>query len=970
MKRYPFKFLDAYTRDDRDIFFGRSDEIEALYEMVFQTDLLLIYGASGTGKTSLIQCGLASKFQSHDWLALNIRRGHNLNESFEKALQDAGGDTSAADEDLGWLDEDWLADSPAPAASALSPLARRFRAIYLKHFKPLYLIFDQFEELYILGSKTEQQQFIHTVQEILRVEQPVKIILSIREEYLGHLYEFERQVPELLRKKLRVEPMNLDKVKTVIQGVGSLPQSNVRLQGGEEEDIAVGVFEKIRGEEKTLHIPLPYLQVFLDKYYLHTTGDEDHQQEAILTLDTLNAMGDIGDVLRDFLDEQVLRIAQALQQKPETIWHILSPFVTLEGTKEPLSAAALYRSLPDTDPAFADSVVQELVTRRILRFTEHDQLYEIAHDSLARQVHEKRSDEEIAILEVKRLIRSQVSLNPEARAFFTEKQLLFIEPYLTKFHPSDEEQDWIDRSWKDVKAQQEAEERRQREELERVQRQAEQERKLRERAQGRTRLAAVISLIALVLALFAGWSYLQAQKARERADLSAKEALKQKAEADAARIIADSNATVALQKTKEAEDALTLADKNLQIAKAEEARATAALEQVKKEKAATEEQRKIALSSAESARQAREQAETDRDNARKALTELEKKNTEVVRLTLSNARADVLNLCYEEALIKIKDAAALEVLGREVSQAWLEIAFWHGETGDSLRASALLDSIDTFASLRTSSAPKLRDRMKAVDTEYFDFLFNKKYYPEMVSVEGGTFEMGCDPGENCDRLHSRIVSSFQMAKHETTVWQFALYCNATGLDIKEFLTSTWSDPGDSPVVNVSWFDAVEYVNWVSKQKRLKEAITKDDSGRYSINLHSGYRLPTEAEWEYAAKGGIYRSSWLYSGDGDLDLVGWFYGNSGNRPQPVGKKKENALGLYDMSGNVWEWCWDWYDSYPKSLEKDYTGPENGSRRVVRGGSWDSKAERCRVAYRSTDFPGPRLLNSGFRLVFVP
>ena len=90
-KRYPFKFLDAYTRDDSDIFFGREEEVDALYEMVFQADLLLVFGASGTGKTSLIQCGLASRFQSHDWLALNIRRGSNLNVSFEKALLEAGG---------------------------------------------------------------------------------------------------------------------------------------------------------------------------------------------------------------------------------------------------------------------------------------------------------------------------------------------------------------------------------------------------------------------------------------------------------------------------------------------------------------------------------------------------------------------------------------------------------------------------------------------------------------------------------------------------------------------------------------------------------------------------------------------------------------------------------------------------------------------------------------------------------------
>lgn len=461
-KRYPFKFLDAYTRDDSDIFFGREEEIDALYAMAFQTDLLLVFGASGTGKTSLIQCGLASRFQSHDWLALNIRRGSNLNVSFEKALQEAGTQSeglissqalTSADE-LDWLDEDWTADQPTTAVSPnLSPLTRRLKAIYLRHFKPLYLIFDQFEELYILGSKDEQDEFIRTVQEILRVEQPVKIILSIREEYLGHLYEFEREVPQLLRKKLRVEPMHLDKVKTVITRVAALPQGLIRLQHGEEAAIATGIFDKIKGKEKTLAIELPYLQVFLDKLYLHITGDESRQTEALFTAAALNGMGDIGDVLRDFLDEQVLQAAQHLQQKPETIWRILSPFVTLEGTKEPLSEAELGRRLPDVAPSLIADAIKAFSMSRILRFTEQEQRYEIAHDSLARQVQAKRSDEEIALLEVQRLIKSQVALTAETREFFTEKQLLFIEPYRSKLSLHEAETKHLKESKREVRRQ-------------------------------------------------------------------------------------------------------------------------------------------------------------------------------------------------------------------------------------------------------------------------------------------------------------------------------------------------------------------------------------------------------------------------------------------------------------------------------------------------------------------------------------
>src|SRR5437763_1902376 len=129
MKRYPFKFLDAYSMEDTDIFFGRDEEIEILYEMVFQTSILLIYGASGTGKTSLIQCGLASKFQSHDWLALTIRRGSNINAAFEKALADAGGTGVVEQEEMGWLEEVMDEGEVATATRQLTPLAQSLKSI-------------------------------------------------------------------------------------------------------------------------------------------------------------------------------------------------------------------------------------------------------------------------------------------------------------------------------------------------------------------------------------------------------------------------------------------------------------------------------------------------------------------------------------------------------------------------------------------------------------------------------------------------------------------------------------------------------------------------------------------------------------------------------------------------------------------------------------------------------------------------
>ncbi|MDO7173839.1 ATP-binding protein [Mariniflexile sp. AS56] len=449
MKKYPFKFLDSYKREDRGVFFGRDEEINALYEMVFQSSIILIYGASGTGKTSLINCGLAGKFQPHDWLALMIRRGSNINESLEKALNEAGGKVKDSAVGMDWFDN-WT-DESEKNTTRLSPIGKSINAVYEKSFKPIYLIFDQFEELFILGSISEQELFIKTVQDILQSQQPVKLIFSIREEYLGHLSGFERAVPQLLRKKLRIEPMNLEKVKQVIIGAAAYKDSNVSLQLGESDLVAEGIFDKIKGEEKSLTIQLPFLQVFLDKFYLKITGDESRTADAKFNMQSLNEMGEIGDVLIDFLEEQVSGISNKLKVKhpvltPDMIWKILSPFSTLEGTKDPISKQDLYERLPNTDIALIDYVVGAFINSRILRYNESSDRFEIAHDALAKPIAEKRSVEETAQLEIKRLIKSQVAVKEQGREYFTEKQLLFIEPYLEKYSISEEEKEWISKS--------------------------------------------------------------------------------------------------------------------------------------------------------------------------------------------------------------------------------------------------------------------------------------------------------------------------------------------------------------------------------------------------------------------------------------------------------------------------------------------------------------------------------------------
>jgi formylglycine-generating enzyme required for sulfatase activity len=230
----------------------------------------------------------------------------------------------------------------------------------------------------------------------------------------------------------------------------------------------------------------------------------------------------------------------------------------------------------------------------------------------------------------------------------------------------------------------------------------------------------------------------------------------------------------------------------------------------------------------------------------------------------------------------------------------------------------------------------------------------------MVRVEGGSFQMGSNNGDSDEKpVHTVTVKSFYMGKTEVTQ--------------KEWVEIMGTNPsrfkGDTlPVESVSWFEAVEYCNRRSLKEGLTPAYRGSDNSIICDFSASGYRLPTEAEWEYAAKGGNKDlMTFTYSGGNSPDGVAWYNGNSGSTTHPVGTKQPNSLGLYDMSGNVWEWCWDWYGAYSTGNQTDPRGASSGSARVYRGGSWFHTAAGARSAFRNCYTPSDRDYFLGFRLV---
>lgn len=432
----PFKLLQSYEKGDINLFFGREKETRQLYKALMRSKFMLVYGASGTGKTSLIQCGLQGMFSPRDWLPIFIRRQDHFLGSLREELERHYLERF---EDFRAQQLDWYPEDPVPKPETFDSLRDLIKELFKLSYVPIYLILDQFEEIFTLGSRSEQDEFFQALDELDLFSEDLfcKIMLVTREEYIAHFYRYEKQLPFLFENRYRVEKMREEQLLTAVNGT-----LTASYEGYPRFEVRPGTPEKILDNlaDKRGEVDLTTLQVYLDRLYQEDTkrmNGRDH----LLFDPKLVGGHKLENILSDFLDEQVARVMVKLHQRlpeEETLiehnlpMQVLFQLVTGEGTKQNRSAEEIRREL-EVGKTIATLLLVEACLEEFassdsrilnrLRFAKTaDERYEIVHDRLAEQIFKKFSTQELRRREAITTIRNKLKRYKEALTAKAQRQ--------------------------------------------------------------------------------------------------------------------------------------------------------------------------------------------------------------------------------------------------------------------------------------------------------------------------------------------------------------------------------------------------------------------------------------------------------------------------------------------------------------------------------------------------------------------
>ncbi|MBL7806011.1 MAG: SUMF1/EgtB/PvdO family nonheme iron enzyme [Saprospiraceae bacterium] len=898
--------IRPFTAAERPLFFGRDDDIERLIRLIRVAQLTVLYGRSGYGKSSLLQAGVLP------------------------LLRDEG-DTPFSEVRIGPYKP---GESPAPVQTLLSAaqasggeapdsLWQAFKQRQLRGEGGRFLLFfDQFEEL-----------FTYPAEQILAFKQQLAEALYalVPDRYgraAAQLPAAERAAfftPFELKVVFAIRSDRMSQLNTLKDYLPNLLQHSYELDALDEQAATQAITAPAALPQSAGFGTPPFqyspeaLAAIIgalrdERGRLETSALQivcRHVEDNIVARyqTTLVSAGDLGDlqsVFADFYNNTLAALPVADQAEGRRLCEDV--LVSPEGVRLPFAAQAL------TAQGFSPALLEALSRASLLRVERDEQgrmLYEIGHDTLVPP-----------ILNAAKLRREEA-----------EKRRLLREAVEAKH------------------ARQEA------------------ERKQR-RAYLLTAGAVLLALLAVGASYFA---YLKSREASEKARLVLeKEEQVRQAEGKIA------------EKTVQAAEALRRADEK-------EAEAKRNYDEAQRQKTATAEQKRLAA-------EALAQARAERRNVEIA-------TTGIVQNLVENADKKIFHLDYVNAVSLLNEAydlvrdrdddSPLAIYRDPVAYGLLEMAFFYIHTGQYTYARYELEtagklygqSFPELGGIVTVDQPDNRDKLEQVFRRFWPERFREleaRYFPDMVNIPAGEFMMGCDSTIDSDcnpdefPQHPVRLSAFEIARTETTMWQYNLFCMATGRDIKNFHENAWGEPrGSDPVINASWYDAALYANWCSVQAGLEPVYvfadtTGKEPSKWQVDTRfeaKGYRLPTEAEWEYAARGGERH---IYSGSNDFEEVAWNYLNSVGRTQPTGAKRANAFGLYDMSGNVWEWCGDDYEEryYQSCFEKGLVVDPVASnweknRAVLRGSSWVNSHNSCRAANRGRNNRNDRRNDNGFR-----
>jgi formylglycine-generating enzyme required for sulfatase activity len=893
--RYPG--VRPFETHEKHLFFGRSRDIEELYDLLLLERLIVLFAKSGYGKSSLLKAGIIPKFtdprapESRQYRPIEIRFGTYVPgksatplETVVKALEPLPTQKDAVFLATGtpairlWHHFKMRqAPTPEGTGAGNSPGSGRF-----------FLIFDQFEEFFSYP-EADQAQFRAEIAELLYEEIPqdvrlaaragtreqraflatpfdAKVLFSIRADRLSLLDGMKDRLPAILNKRFELQALDERQAREAIVMPAALPPELLGTGAGESFTYSTDALEKmlreLSGKDAAGRGRIEAFQL-----QIVCASIEKRVRERGLTTVTAADLPDFGNVYEDYYQDRIGELPPGEQLAARRVLEdglLLVDTQTGDARRLSRDSVELAQSLGVSQELLKNLERTYLLRRELNTLGGYN--YEISHDTLIGPMLKSRKARE-ATLEQQR-----------------------------------QEQERIEALRRAKEAEAKA--------LEEAERRAEAER-LQHAAEKAKRRANIFALGVGVLAILAGIAFFVAKQ--------------QRANAVAARIAADSSATVAIEQRR-------LADSSAIVAHQQEMRADS--------------QKTIALENAEA--------------ARIALERMLRANDNLVEQALRDAKTDITALRYESARSKLHNAAALGRKKPQIANALLEIVYFFNESGQKSEAQEELTRAATLlgktANLAKGDRAALRTALQALASARFGEL-EARYYPVLVPVKGRAG-----------------LSDFKLAKTETTVWQYNLYLQAQGknmLDETVIKRPGWGWAGDNPVVFVSWYDAVQYANWLSAQRGLTPAYTIDQEQQDTDNINTstadplkwtvtlrenanGYRLPRSAEWEYAALGGPNQTSFDYAGSNRPDEVAWYGANSQKRTRAVATKKPNSLGLYDLTGNAWEWCWEW------------DAESFGRSRVVRGGGWGNLESTIRVGDAGKRTPGSQADMYGFRV----